>query len=388
MELFKKIRIGSEIALKASQMMCYSLLPIKQNKVVFRSYHGTKYNDSPMYISERLVADARNSGKDIDVVWITDGKISTPTSVRTVVQGSREALYELATAKVWVDNLRKDLWDRKRKGQYYIQTWHAGTALKMVEKDALDKLPRAYVKRAIRDSKMADVFISASEDNSNLYRSAFWYDGQILEYGCPRSDIFYQVPTEFRRKVYQHFHLSENDKIVLYAPTFRNSGGLDCYSIDYKQLLEELSKKWGGNWVVIIRLHPNLVEKQSEIPYGDSVLNGSSYPDINEIIIASDLLITDYSSCMFDAMEAKKHVILYASDEKSYMSERGMYYQLNELPFPVTHDNTELIDCIRTFDSAEYRLQVESFMRKLGFVNDGKASERCAQLIMKQMGLI
>lgn len=387
MGFLQKIKIGREIVFKTAQMKFYSLAPIKQNKVVFRSYHGTKYNDSPMYISEQLIADAKRINADIDVVWITDGLISTPPDVRIVVQGSNEAMYELSTAKVWVDNVRKDLWDRKRSDQYYIQTWHGGTALKKIEQDAEDKLPRAYIKRAIRDSKMADAFISESKWNSVLYRSAFWYDGGILEYGCPRSDIFYKDPAEYKKRVHSFFGLHDDDKIVLYAPTFRNSGSLECYNIDYPRLLEILGEQWGDHWKVIIRLHPNLAAKQGEIPYGENILNGSAYPDINEIIVASELLITDYSSCMFDAMEANKRVILYASDEKSYMGERGSYFQLCELPFPVTHDNEELNDCVRLFDLDKYNNQVREFMDKLGFVNDGKASERCAQLILEQMGL-
>jgi CDP-glycerol glycerophosphotransferase len=340
-----------------------------------------------MYISEKLIAEAKRINAMIDVVWITDGKISTPSDVRTVAQGSKESLYELATAKVWVDNVRKDLWDRKRQGQYYIQTWHGGTALKKIEKDALDKLQRSYIKRAIRDSKMADVLISESKWNSILYRRAFWFDGEILEYGCPRSDIFYQNNDEYKKKVHTYFKLRDEDKIILYAPTFRNSGSRECYNIDYPRLLGMLSEKWGGCWKVIIRLHPNLAEMQGFIPYGENILNGSEYPDINEIIVTSDLLITDYSSCMFDAMEAKKKIILYASDEESYMGERGTYFQLDELPFPVTHDNEELMDCVQLYDSNKFNNQVREFMDKMGFVNDGKASERCAQLILEKMGL-
>lgn len=388
MGIHKKIQIAYEIIHHSILSRFYSLFPIKNNKVVFRSYRGKKYNDSPMYISEQLVVDAKETNTDIDVVWITDGKIKTPPEVRTVIQGSNRALYELATAKVWVDNVRKDLWDKKRKSQYYIQTWHAGTALKMVEKDALDKLPRAYIRRAIKDSKMADVFISASKDNTNLYKSAFWYNGEILEFGCPRSDIFYQKPDEYQKRVYAYFNLEKKDRVILYAPTFRNSGGLECYSIDYQKLLDILECQWGGKWKVIIRLHPNLAKKQDEISYGACILNGSSYPDINEIIIASELLITDYSSCMFDAMEAGKRVILYTSDEKSYLGERGTYFRLCDLPFPVAHNNIELQDCVKTFDSDKYYAEVKKFMDKLGFVNDGKASERCAQLIMEKMRLI
>ena len=124
--------------------------PLEVNKVVFRSFHGTKYSDSPKYISERLHELATKKGQSVDIVWIIDGNVTVPDYCRTVRQGTKEALKELSTSRVWVDNVRKDLWDRKRKNQFYIQTWHGGIALKKIEQDASSALAKTYIRRARR----------------------------------------------------------------------------------------------------------------------------------------------------------------------------------------------------------------------------------------------
>lgn len=362
------------------------LRPIQCNKVVFRSYRGTKYNDNPMYISELLYSESQKRGIDIDIVWITNGQITIPRYARSVLQGSKDALTELATAKVWVDNVRKDLWDRKRVGQYYIQTWHGGTSVKKVEGDAKDKLHKSYIRRAHLDSKLADVFISCSKWNTEMFRRAFWFNGEVLEYGSPRSDVFYQDTAPYERKVRDYFDLDEDEHIVLYAPTFRNDENMDCYQIDCNGLLKQLNDCWGGKWKLIIRLHPNLAKRQNALLYSNDVLNGSAYPDMNELIIASDLLISDYSSCMFDAMEAHKRVFIYASDVEHYLSERGIYFSLEEMPFPVANTNQQLMSLVSEYDYIKYEKEASDFKQQLGLVNDGHASMRCVDLILRQMG--
>lgn len=359
----------------------FRIFPIKEKKVVFRSYHGTKYNDHPWYISEAL----KKKKQDIDIVWLVTEDVKRDPTVRMVKEWTPRAVYELATAHIWVDNVRKDPWTRKRKGQFYIQAWHGGTALKKIEKDAVDKLPNVYKYRALLDSKMADVFISCSHWNTELYKSCFWYEGEIAEIGAPRSDIFYQPFDTVFHKVYKYFNLSDDVKLLVYAPTFRNSENMSCYNIDFNRLVKSLHFRFSGDWKIIVRLHPNMANKQGLIEYSDFVLNGSTYPDINELIVASEFIITDYSSCMFDAMEAKKKVMLYATDIESYMDERGTYFTFNELPFTLTTNNDELNDAILGFDEKTFYSNVRLFMKQLGFVNDGYASERVANLIVEQL---
>lgn len=383
---FKHIKICWNIFYRLCAVKICSIFPICHNKIVFRSYCGTKYGDSPKYISEALIRLADKKHKQVDIVWIVTPGVTVSGNVRTVQHGTLRSIYELATARVWVDNTRKELWNRKRSGQYYIQTWHSSAALKKVEKDAEGKLSWGYIKAAQLDSKMIDLLISGSRWRTNQYKESFWYSGSIWESGLPRSDIFYQKNSEqLTKQVREFFQILPDEHIAIYAPTFRNDTKFSLSQLDYKRLLSSLKSMWGHNWKLIIRLHPNWSNKQHELFYNAHILNGSNYPEINELLIAADLLITDYSSCMFDAMEAKTPVILYAPDIQEYWKERGCYFQFDQLPFPLATNTNELIQCITNFNFSTQAEKIKNFMKELGFINDGKAARRVASRILEKM---
>ena len=372
------LKDGIKLMVKTLLYKLMFVFPIKKNKVVFSSFRGRQYNDNPKAVSDIIIQNPK-----VDVVWILDKSGSFYPNIKCVKEDSISAFYELATAKVWVDNCRKKRWIYKRRGQFYIQTWHGNIAGKKVEKDA--NLLDSYVSAAKKDSNMADVFISGSKWASNNYRDAFWYDGTIVECGNPRSDIFYQEQTTIKKRVLDFYKLKSDTHLVLYAPTFRNDKDLKCYSIDYCRLLEALREKYGGEWKALVRLHPNLSKYQNLINYNEYILNGLAFQEINELIIASDFLITDYSSCMFDAMEANKIVLLFATDADKYESERGHYFLLEELPFPLSTSNDQLIENIANFDIDEYIKKTNEFSLKCGICNDGNASQKVAEIVINNL---
>lgn len=357
------------------------LFPIKKNKIVFMSNLGKQCACNPYYIAKQL-----ENVNGLDIVWLYDKGNAFTANCRTVRAETLRALYELATARVWVDNCRKPIWMRKRKGQFYIQTWHGGIALKKIEKDALDALPSWYEEQAVNDSKMADLFIASSKWNVENYRDAFWYEGEILESGLPRSDVFFEKPEKYSEKVRSFYNCRENIHFALYAPTFRVDHATACYNLDYSKLKDALKKKWGGEWKIIVRLHPNVQQKQGFLSYNDFILNGSSYSEMNELIIASDILITDYSSCMFDAMLAKKKVILFASDYEEYQKDRGGYFKLEELPFAFSDSSEKCIAAVESFDESKYCAKVDCFVNIVGFFEKGTASVQVAERILKEIG--
>lgn len=354
------------------------ILPVNSKKVVFSSFRGRQYSDNPKAVSEKL----QEIG-GVEVVWILNNPQYAPDGVKCVKEKSLGEIFELATSKVWVDNCRKRRWIPKRKTQFYIQLWHGNIAGKKVEGDA--DLSPEYIKGAKYDSRIADLFISGSKWATNNYREAFWYDGEIAEYGNPRSDIFYTDHEHIIKKVRTFYGINKDTRIALYAPTFRNNKRLDVYNLDYQRLLDRLAKKWGGDWVVLVRLHPNLTDLQDQIPYSSQVMNGLSYQEINDLIVSCDLLITDYSSCMFDAMEAGKKVFLYALDAKEYENERGHYFSLRELPFGYNESTDELLASIDNFDIDKFSDKVDMFKKSCGIINDGHASERVANRIISEL---
>lgn len=362
-------------------LIMFRVFPIDNKKVVFSSYFGTKFNDSPRAIFEAM----RELAPDFQFIWLLRDDSVKVEGAEVIRPTKIKALYHLATAKIWIDSSRKRIWVVKRKKQYYVQTWHGGIAFKRVEADVSDNLPDLYVKAAKQDSKMADLFISGSKWQTRSYRNSYWYDGEILEKGLPRSDVFYKQNDDIKRTIYQHYQLKPEIKLVLYAPTFRVDESMSNYDINFETLLDSLSQKFGGDWAILVRLHPNIAKKQDFIQYTDRVLNGSSYQEINDLIISSEILITDYSSCMFDAMEAGKIVFLYAKDLHAYMADRGSEFDFGELPFTIAESNEELFKAVEMFEKDKYDSQVSIFSRSLGLFNTSHASEDVANYILEKV---
>lgn len=359
------------------------LLPINRRKVLFVNFFGKGYGDSPKYIAECL-----SHYSDVQLIWLikkgTDVN-SFPKRVKVVQRGTLSELFHIATSGVWIDNSRKHYGIRKRRGQYYIQTWHGGIALKKIEKDVEDELPKHYIKSAINDSKMINVLLSSSRYSTEIFKRCFWYMGPIYECGTPRSDAFFSDSVVTKKKVYSSFGISEKCNIVLYAPTFRDNGDISPYLLEFDRLLLTAKEKTNENWIVIVRLHPNISELSKRINFSSYVLDGTNYPDINELLISCKLLITDYSSCMFDAMLCGKKVILYTSDIEQYTKNRGFYFDINSLPFPAIRNMNEIDDAFDYINSDNYDDIVDMFKSKLGMAETGQASEYVCQLIENAM---
>ena len=357
----------------------FRIFPIQKNKIFIQSFNGKGYGDNPKYIVEEIL----RQGLDFVIVWAVRQKFSSnfPLAVKTVPYKSIRSVYEEVTAKIWIDNCRKQLYVRKRKGQYYIQTWHGCVSLKKIEKDAEQNLSAYYVKHAKYDSTLANLFISDSKFMSDLYRSSFWYNGEILECGSPRYDILINTIPSIREKVRNKFQIADNIKIILYAPTFRDTFCYDVYNINYELLLGAIEKHTNEPWILLIRMHPNFSNNSNILTYNEKVLNASYYDDMQELLLASDILITDYSSCMHEFALMSKPVFLYIKDYEQYQNERNFYFDMFSLPFPCAVNNDELIQKILSFDSTLYLNSLNEFYLKVGIFKNGDASKKVVDRI-------
>jgi CDP-glycerol glycerophosphotransferase len=290
---------------------------------------------------------------------------------------------EMATAAVWVDNARKAADIVKRKDQYYIQTWHGMVALKQIEKDAQNSLSVGYLDDAKNDSKMADLILSGCGFFTKLCRRAFWYDGEILECGSPRLDVLFQLSEEKLRSVKAQLGIGEGKKVILYAPTFRANGNTGCYIQNYEQILSALKEKTGEDWVFAVRLHPNVANKAGFIAYSDRLINATVYPDLYELIPMADIVISDYSSLMFDSALIRKPVFLYATDIAEYTADRNFYFDIEKLPFPLARSSQELLENMLNCNEKEYLAAVDNFNESLDYYENGTASETVANKIME-----
>lgn len=358
----------------------FRVFKVKNNKVIFTNFNGNGYGDSPKYIAEKLL------DKDVDIVWCTNMKLNDlPNNIRQVKYQSIKWIYEMVTAKVWVNNCRFPYYVRKRKQQFYIQTWHGGIALKKIEYDAIANLTPEYKKRMKNDTKMTDVMISNSDMCNKLYRNAFKYEGKILKLGSPRNDVLINDKEKLYIKVRKELRINTDDKILLYAPTFRNDYTINPYNIDFKKVKEVLEAKYKCKWNIIIKLHPNIKDAEKLISNINDYINAQNYSDIQELICASDLLITDYSSTMFETMMADIPVILYANDIKEYNNDRGMYIKMTDLPFPLCENNDEILDFISLHKLNEISENYKTFKDQIGLAEFGVAGEKVAAIILEKM---
>lgn len=353
-----------------------SWLPVKKNKIVFNNFRGHGYGDSPKYIAEEII----RQGLKYDMVWLVDDlNLEFPPQIRKVSLSSIRTSYELSTAKVIISNVKVSLPYHKKRNQYYIQTWHGSMAFKAIEKDAQEKLRPQYLKETIADSKIIDLFLSCNSIQTKEIQTAFWYDGDIFECGSPRNDMLYK-PLYYKDNVKKSLGLSPETKVVLYAPTFRDDYRTDVYNLDLARLIDTLCTNLGGDWRVLVRLHPNVMDKNI-IKLCQNSIDVTSYPDMQELLLISDVLITDYSTTIYDAIIMRKKVFLYAPDLADYKDNRGLKPVYFSLPTRVNQTNDELIEYIRIFDETGYQRQLEEFLATFRVFDDGNASKRVVDKI-------
>ncbi|WP_431800768.1 CDP-glycerol glycerophosphotransferase family protein [Halobacillus andaensis] len=320
----------------------FNIFPIKKNKVFMFSYYGSQYGCNPKYITEYMLL--HNDSK-FDIVWAFNDPEAhnIHPKIRKVKVMSIKYFYELCTSKIIITNFRTTDLFVKRKKQYYIQTWHSSMRLKKIEKDAEATLPEHYVKIAKQDSKKCDLLLSGCENSTDIFKRSYWYEGEIFKHGTPRNDLLFGERSG-SNLIKQKLNLSDKNKVLLYAPTFRGKNDTSVYDLDYSQLQQSLTQRFGGAWTILVKFHPHLLSLKDE-QMGVGVINVTEYSDIQELLSISDALITDYSSLMFDYAITKRPCFLYVPDLEEYMKkDRKLYFNVEELPFVKAASNHELTE--------------------------------------------
>lgn len=353
--------------------------PIVKNKLFFMNYNGCGYGCNPKYIAEYL---RKEYGENkFDIVWgVDDSGYDIPDDIRTVQIGTYQYYSEIATSHIWIDNARKQIDIRKREGQFYIQTWHGAAPMKRVEGDIADKVPQSHINASKRDSEMADLFLSGSRFYTDLYKRAFWYDGEILEVGLPRQDIFWNIDYA-KEKVKKYYHIDEDKWLVLYAPTFRDDFSADAYDLDILAVSKAIEKKFSCQCVMCVSRHPN--NKHIQYNFGtQDYIDVSGYDDFEEILAAANILITDFSGCAYDFSLTGNPVFLYQKDYQEMVAQRDFYVSMEDMPYPRAETTEELVRSIFEYDKEMYMEHLESFMERFGNFDDGHASERVCERIV------
>ena len=354
----------------------FAVLPIQKNKVVFVSAAMMARN--PKYIFDEFSEQERQK---LDLVCLSSSPKGQFPGARNVDAERLQAIREMVTAKAWVSDSRQMSYVHKRKQQRYIMTWHGAMGAKKIEKDIGETLPKAYIQCAVNDSKMCDLMVAETDWVYRIMKRAFWYDGEILQAEFVNKAML--PPEENLKKVKRVLGIREEQKIILYVPTFRMDHSTDCYNIEYDRVLREIQELSGEEYVFIVRLHENSAEFAKTIAYSQMVINGTYYPSVDELISACDILISDYSGCVFAGYKEYKKVILYAPDLEEYMQkERGFTFDFRkDLPSPIAKTNEELIDAIVKYDTMKYTDQMKKLNELVGYFG-GDAAKSCKERIM------
>ncbi len=363
---------------------------VDSNKIVFMTY-SDDYMCNPKYITEEIL----RQGLPWDLVWVVPKKGSMrathfPPEIRRVRRESFPFVKEAASAKVWIDNSLNFLWYRavpKKEGQVYIETWHGSMGIKRAGKEDIQN--KKWVKTAEKCKTVTDYCISNSAFEDEVYRTTHWPTTPILRYGHPRNDyLFYpERMAETREKIMRLYGLTGEEKVLLYAPTFRISGHQDCYDIDFAGLTKALDERFGGTWVIFLRLHFHDRKKKLAADYfPENVIPVTDYPDMQDLLMTADAGVTDYSSWAYDYVLTRRPLFIFATDLEEYNNERGLYFPLESTPFPVADCNEELIKNVRQFDDARYQKRIDEFLEDKGCAEDGHAAERVVEKLKEIMG--
>lgn len=360
----------------------FRLFPL-QDKVVFRNFNGRGLGDDPKYIALEML----RLYPKIKLVWLASNLgESHPKGIKFIQFNSIRAYYHLATAKVWVNNIKhSSMFIPKRKNQFYIQTWHSTFGIKRIE--AAANLPDSYVSRAMQDAAQTDLMYANNDYRMNIYRTGFWYKGPVIKSDVPRNSILFQLSENKKQEIRSFFSIPQNSSIVLYAPTFReDKSNASIYRFDYKKILCALEKKFQKKFTMLLKLHPNVARQQNALAFSKEVINACDYPDMQELLAIVDILITDFSASMFDFGFLRKPVFLFAQDYDRYVQkERDLDIDINDLPFSMSKSEIGLTNQIIAFEKEEYIEKIHHFYTRYGLKDAGNGAKTIAGIIYAQI---
>jgi CDP-glycerol glycerophosphotransferase len=361
-------------------MLCSA--PVR-DAVFFVSWKGKQCTGNPLGIAEEL----RRRGDDREHLWaVTDWSVPVPEGGTGVLRGTQEYYEALARSRFIISNDDMQAPFRKRDGQVYLQTWH-GTPLKRIGFDIANPQfisGTAYFDHLARDVAQWDLLLSPNPFSTPIMRRAFRYDGEICEYGYPGNDLLCQAGSgEAAARVRDRLGLPAGKRVVLYAPTWRDNqvyANGRRYRFDMRLDLEQAWRELGEDHVFLIRGHHHTADDVPAVMRPGFAVNVTAYPDITELYLVSDVLVTDYSSAMFDFAVTGRPILFFTYDLAEYRdSLRGFYFGFEaEAPGPLLASSAEVIEAVRGVDAvaASYRDAYQSFAARFCSLDDGKAGAR------------
>ena len=353
-------------------------IPVKKNRILFRAYEGRGYTCSPKYISEYMKND-----DTYEIVWSFNNPEPYDELRRqgiiTVKQGSLQYFYYYLSSKVIVFNDLLEAFLPTTGNQVYINTWHGGGAYKkwgmLLDWNWMGRV-RYHMTHKF------NYFLSSCKLFTHYAAQAFdAKEEQFIDSGLPRDDMFFVDSATMdgnRLDILSKMKLDPNYNYVLYAPTYREFQGSSTYDIDFPALKQNLEAKFGGQWKILYRGHYYL-ENDSNIP--DYVINASSHDDMQEVLLIADVLVTDYSSSVWDFGLLERPCFLYTPDKVEYEAVTNYCTPLEEWPYPFALTNEALGLLIKEYDKETYLERLHAHQERLGTFEKGQACPIVADFI-------
>jgi CDP-glycerol glycerophosphotransferase len=348
-----------------------------KNQVLFESFQGKVIGDNPLDIFNEL----KRVRPDLKFLWTTGPGTVAPEGATGVRFGTKAWLDALATSKYLVNNTNWPWYFRKVKGQVYLQTWH-GTPLKRLGREIPNNnLTKSYLDTMDREAAAWDFLVSPNHFCTEVFPGAFGYHGKIIETGYPRNDRLTTATSAERQKIRESIGINDPSTIVvLYAPTWRDykrSATGNWESVTFMDEDIELPE----GFQLIYRGHTN-THAAHKAGVAGRAIDVTKYPDVAELYIAADILITDFSSVMFDFSVTGKPMLFLAPDLERYRAERGFYFDFEaEAPGPILMSDQEVLSALGKIDSIskKYSDKYRAWQQKFNSLEDGRAAARVVE---------
>jgi CDP-glycerol glycerophosphotransferase len=369
---------------------------VDKRVILFESNLGRNYSGNPRFIYEEMVA--RGLDRKYKCYFILEDVTTVlPGNARKVKRISIFYFYLFSRAGVWVSDTRMPTYLRKRKNTVYIQTWH-GTPLKRLALDLEqvtmegEKNLQDYKMKFAENSKTWDYLLSQNSYSTQIFRRAFDYHQEILEIGYPRNDLLVNKNDKVTiQKIKQKLGLPTDKKILLYAPTWRDNEhyGHHQYKFSSGMDFSYLRKQLATEYIVIVKAHYLVGEAIDDSRYKGFLYQYDATYDIAELYLVADLLITDYSSVMFDYSLLGRPMIFFTYDLEDYKDKlRGFYFNfIEEAPGPFAITTEQLVTQIKEYDADKFKEKYLAFTDKYNHADCGDASKKVVDVILSLGGM-
>lgn len=382
------IRYAKKIAMRTI-LFPFRILPIRKNRVMVLNRLSLKYAGNPKTITEYLI---KNYPNKFDLVVSVSNPLDyaylEKKGIRVVKFHSFDYFLNIMTAKVFVTNSGGFSYTPLRKKQYIINTWHGGGAYKTCGIDMYND-SFLFRKDLALQGNSTNAFLSTCKRFTEVVSNGMLVPKEVFwEIGMPRNDMLINEDTELKKEIRAKIGLKDDEKLILFAPTYRkvndnyfkDSIGIS-YGVDFDRVCRAMETRFGGKWRFAVRYHP-CVTNRGDMEIGNAI-DLTDYDDMQELLLASDAMINDFSSSMWDFMLTGRPSFLFATDLEHYVATTNVYTPVSEWPFPKSVNNDELESNILNFNEDDYAAKCKYHYESLGGSETGKASQLVCERIFE-----